>query len=351
MFIINSVLGDATGGRWQVVCDYSHILRKQGHDVVMLLADTLPAALPGIPAGIDVIRVRNHGHYDWLAAWRLARQLKDRQPDISIAHCSRSVALLKRALGGRTPVVAVTHSTKVRRLLKADAIIALTDSLREKIRSEPAGRHCPVYVVPNRIDRLPDACPQPRPLQHPPVIGALGRFDRVKGFDLFIDALARLAEQGVAFHARLAGAGEEEGRLRKQIQALKLTDRVELSGWIPGEAVGAFLSELDLLCVPARSDAFGLTPLQGAAAGVPMLLSTASGHCAMFAEGHEALFFEVDNVTALAGRIQQFLEDSALQKQLPTAAFEQVERCYSEAAVTRGILDAVNNTLLLNGKT
>ncbi len=350
MLIINSVLGDATGGRWQVVCDYSHSLRKQGHEVVMLLADTLPAALPGLPAGIDVIRVRNHGHYDWPAAWRLARRLKGRQPDIAIAHCSRSVALLRHALNGRAPVIAVTHSSKVRRLLKADAIIALTDGLREKIRAESSGQHSPVYVVPNRIDPLPDACPQPRPLQHPPVIGALGRFDRVKGFDVFIEALGRLAEQGVTFRARLVGAGEEAPRLREQIRVLKLTDRVELSGWIPVEAVGAFLSGLDLLCVPARSDAFGLTPLQGAAAGVPMLLSTASGHRAMFAEGREALFFEVDDVTALAGRIQQFLDDSALQERLPAAAFERVKCGYCEAAVTRGILDAVNNTLLVNNK-
>lgn len=351
MLIINSVLGDATGGRWQVVCDYSHMLRKQGHEVVMLLSDALSVALPGIPAGVEVLRIRNHGHYDWLAAWRLARLLKDRQPAVAVAHCSRSVALLKRALGASTPVIAVTHSTKIRRLLKADAVIALTNVLREKIHSDPGGRQLPVYVVPNKIDLPCGVRSQPRSLQQPPVIGALGRFDRVKGFDVFIDALALLAEQGLAFTARLAGAGEEEAHLRKQIHALNLTDRVELTGWIPHQMVNTFLSDVDLLCVPARSDAFGLTPLQAAAAGVPMVLSAASGHRAMFAEEAEALFFEVGDIEALAGRIQQFLGDSALQERLPAEAFERVERCYSEVAVTRGILDAINNTLLLNDKT
>lgn len=350
MLIINSVFGDATGGRWQVVCDYSQILQKQGHEVVLLLSDSLPKILQGIPDGIEVLRVRNHGHYDWLAAWRLARRLKDRHPALALAHCSRSVALLKRALGRTTPVVAVTHSMKVRRLLKADAVIALTEALREKIQSDPAGRQTPVYVIPNKIDLPSGTHPQLRSLRSPPVIGALGRFDPVKGFDVFIGALGKLAEQGLVFTARLAGTGVEEVRLREQIRALGLADRVELSGWIAPSAVKAFLLELDLLCVPARSDAFGLTPLQGAAAGVPLVLSTASGHCAMFAEDGEALFFEVGDVAGLADRIRQFLNDSALQKQLPVAAFGRVERCYSEAAVAQGLMGVVSNMLILNNK-
>jgi glycosyltransferase involved in cell wall biosynthesis len=350
VLVINSVLGDATGGRWQVVCQYSRLLQKQGHQVLMLLSDALPDDLPGIPAGIEVQRVRNHGHYDWLAAWRLARRLCVRQPAIAIAHCSRSVALLKRALGKTAPVLAVTHSTKVRRLLKADAVIALTDALREKIQADPAGSRMPVYVVPNAIDIPSGGCRQPGPLQQPPVIGAVGRFDRVKGFDVLVDALGRLVEQGVMFQAKLVGAGEEEVRLREQIQAMGLANHIELTGWISPGAVNAFLSELDLLCVPARSDAFGLTPLQGAAAGVPMVLSSASGHRAMFTEDTEALFFNVDDAEALAGRIRQFLGDSALQNRLSTAAFERVARCYSEAAVTRGIMEAVDNTLLLLNK-
>ncbi|VAW78746.1 hypothetical protein MNBD_GAMMA15-1190 [hydrothermal vent metagenome] len=345
MLIINSVFGDATGGRWQVVCDYSNLLRKQGHEVVMVLSDTLPGVLQGIPTGIEVLRLRNHGHYDWLAAWRLARRLRDRKPSLAIAHCSRSVALLKRALGGSVPVLAVTHSTKVRRLLKADGIIALTNSLREKIQAESQGRPFPVYVIPNQIVLPSGGCPPPRPLQRPPVIGALGRFDRVKGFDVFIDALGQLAEQGQKFTARLAGAGEEEARLREQIQALGLGDYIELTGWVPPEEVSTFLSKLDLLCVTARSDAFGLTPLQGAAVGVPMVLSEASGHCAMFAKETEALFFTVDDTKALADRIRQLLGDPGLQKRLPANAFKRLECSYSEAAVATSILEAISKTL------
>ncbi len=314
----------------------------------MVLSDSLPESVPGLPAGIEVLRVRNHGHYDWLAAWRLSRRLSGRQPALAIAHCSRSVALLKRSLDKVAPVIAVTHSTKVRRLLGADAVIALTDALRKKIQADPTGSQVPVYVVPNQVGRLPESCPQHQRLRQPPVIGALGRFDRVKGFDIFIDALAILAEQGVPFAGRLAGSGEAEAHLRDQIHRSGLDGRIEIEGWIPPDQVNRFFAELDLLCVPARSDAFGLTPLQGAAAGVPLLLSDVSGHLAMFARDREALFFETEDAASLAGHIRQFLEAPELQNRLSAAAFERVESCYSETAVTDGVMKAVSNTLLLN---
>jgi len=222
VLIINSVLGDATGGRWQVVCDYSRLLQRRGHDVLMLLSDALPDSIAGIPAGVEVQPVHNHGHYDWLASWRVARRLRPRQPAIALAHCSRSVALLKRALGSAAPVLAVTHSTRVRRLLRADAVIALTEGLRDAIRAEPAGRRKPVYVVPNCVDLPPSAGRPRRPVRESPVIGALGRFDAVKGFDIFVDALGRLAEQRVPFQARLVGAGEQESFLRERIRMLGL---------------------------------------------------------------------------------------------------------------------------------
>ncbi len=346
MLIINSVLGDATGGRWRVVCDYARMLLDQGHEVLMPVADSLPADPPGIPEGVELLRVRNHGHYDYLAAWRLARRLRPRRPAVAIAHCSRSVALLARALGPGTPVLAVTHSCKVRRLLRADAVIVLTETLRDRVRSAPGGGEKPVYRVPNSVPLPGQGCPALAARRRPPVIGALGRFDPVKGFDLLVEALGRLRRQGRAFRALIAGEGEREADLRARIEALGLAGSVELCGWIEPAAVTDFLGELDLLCVPARSDAFGLTPLQGAAAGIPLLLSRAEGHRAMFADNREALFFDVDDAPGLAAGIERMLGDESLRQRLARAAFARVEREYSEMAVARALKQAIDKSLL-----
>ena len=142
MRILNSILGDASGGRWQVVCDYSRLLSQCGHQVSLLLSRQHAPEPDALPSCVDVHFVSNHGHYDYFAAWRLRRFLMSRLPDLGIAHCSRSVALLKRALGNRAPVLVVSHSPKVRRLLPADAYIALTADIRDRFAQANTGKPC-----------------------------------------------------------------------------------------------------------------------------------------------------------------------------------------------------------------
>ena len=274
MRIINSVLGDASGGRWQVVCDYSRLLKQQGHEVVLLLDRQRAPETAALPAGIDVEFISNHGHYDYLAAWRVRRYLKSFTPDLAIAHCSRSVALLKRALAGSAPLLAVSHSPKVRRLLPADACIALTRDIQARFEAAGSGKPC--FVVPNMIPVDPQRPPESRPRHRPVRLGALGRFDQVKGFDVYIDALAELKQAGRDFVAVLGGAGHEEAALKARAGTAGLADRSSFPGWV--EDTDRFLADIDILCVPARSDAFGLTPLQAARAGGVVHGLGAPGH-------------------------------------------------------------------------
>lgn len=342
MRIVNSVLGDATGGRWQVVCDYSRILSQRGHAVLMLLGETHLPDLDTIPAGVSVDVIRNRGHYDYLAAWSVAWRLRDFAPDLAIAHCSRSVALLKRVTRGIAPVVAVTHSNKVKRLLPADAYLPLTSHIERRIkRAGKASRGKPCFVVPNMIavgaSPLPPVSRRHRPLR----IGALGRFDRVKGFDVFIEALGLLRARGLPFEAVLGGSGIERQQLSGQARRLGLTDRLSFPGWIA--QVDRFLADVDILVVPARADAFGLTPLQAAGAGVPLLLSKASGHREMFDDEAEALFCEVGEPRSTAAQLTRLMADHELAERLRQAAYWRTVRDYSTTAVSDKLAYAIDN--------
>ena len=343
MRIVNSVLGDATGGRWQVVCDYSRVLTQHGFSVLMLLNETHLPDLEQVPAGVSIELIRNRGHYDYLAARTASRILRTFKPDLAIAHCSRSVAVLKRALKGSAPVVAVTHSNKIKRLLSADAYLPLTAHIEQKIRqvgSSASTRSC--YIVLNMIDVGDGRCPA-KHRHDPPRIGALGRFDPVKGFGVFIEALGLLRTRGVPFRAVLGGSGDERQQLEAQAARLGLLEQLEFPGWI--DAVDDFLAGIDILCVPARSDAFGLTPLQAAIAGVPMVLSQASGHSEIFRDGEQALFSAIDDAASTADQIQHLITDIALSEQLRQAAYRHVVEHFSSNVVTEKLLQAVVNII------
>jgi glycosyltransferase involved in cell wall biosynthesis len=341
MRIVNSVLGDATGGRWQVVCDYNRVLRQQGFPVLMLLNKRHLPDLDRVPDGVSVALVNNRGHYDYPASWAARSQMRRFAPDVALAHCSRSVALLKRALKGIAPVAAVSHSNKVRRLLPADAYLPLTSHIRENIQLASGGAISkPCFVIPNMIAVNDADSLSERRLKQPVRIGALGRFDPVKGFDVFIDALGLIRSQGLPFQAVLGGEGQERQRLVDRARQLGLTEQLELPGWI--DRTDQFLAGLDVLCVQARSDAFGLTPLQAAVAGVPMVLSRAPGHLEMLSDETEALFCDVGDSAATAGQLVRLINDAGLAEQLRQAAFQRVLKCYSEKVVTKTLLQALN---------
>jgi glycosyltransferase involved in cell wall biosynthesis len=236
--------------------------------------------------------------------------------------------------------VAVSHSNKVKRLLPADAYLALSGPIRDRFAGASAKQPAkPCFVVPNMIAFDSDISLPVRARHDPPRIAALGRFDTVKGLDVFIRALAQLQAQGREFRATLGGAGAEERRLRQMLSELSLRQRVCMPGWV--EDVETFLSGADLLCVPARSDAFGLTPLQGAIAGVPLVLSRATGHLEMFAPEREALFCDIDDPDSTARQMLRILDDAALAERLRSAAFEHVSASYSVPLVSAQILHAL----------
>jgi glycosyltransferase involved in cell wall biosynthesis len=342
MRIVNSVLGDATGGRWQVVCDYSRILSRRGHAVLMLLSENHRPDQDRIPTGVSVEFIRNRGHYDYLAAWSASQRLREFDPDLAIAHCSRSVALLKRAIRGIAPVVAVTHSNKVRRLLPADAYLPLTSHIEQTIkRAGKASINKPCFIVPNMIAVEASHLLPVRQRRHPLRIGALGRFDKVKGFDVLIEALALLRTRAVPFQAVLGGSGIEQRSLTERSRRLGLTDSLSFPGWLT--EVDNFLADIDVLVVPARSDAFGLTPLQAAVAGAPLLLSTASGHLDMFEPEVEALFCEAGDPQSTAEQLLRLVKDAELADRLRHAAHQRVVRDYSETVVSDKLLYALEN--------
>jgi glycosyltransferase involved in cell wall biosynthesis len=158
---------------------------------------------------------------------------------------------------------------------------------------------------------------------------------------VFVEALGVLRARGLLFEAVLGGSGIEQQRLTERARLLGLTDQLSLPGWIA--QVDRFLADVDILVVPARSDAFGLTPLQAAVAGAPLLLSTASGHCDMFEDEVEALFCQVGEPLSVVAQLTRLMADPELADRLRQAAYQRVVRDYSETAVSDKLVHALES--------
>ncbi|WP_231489566.1 glycosyltransferase family 4 protein [Billgrantia saliphila] len=106
-------------------------------------------------------------------------------------------------------------------------------------------------------------------------IGLPGRLTRGKGQQVWLEGLARLHRRapGFAWHGVLIGGltaseGSDEAyvaRLRQQVAALGLEERITFAGFRPD--LPRLFEALDIVCVPSRNEAFGLTVVEAMAAG------------------------------------------------------------------------------------
>jgi D-inositol-3-phosphate glycosyltransferase len=114
-----------------------------------------------------------------------------------------------------------------------------------------------------------------------PVMLFVGRIQPLKGLDVAVETLARLADR----RARLVvvgGASGNEGeaevvRIRSLIESLGVANRVDFVAPQAHHMLSTYYRAADVVIVPSRSESFGLVALEAAACGVPVVASGVGG--------------------------------------------------------------------------
>ena len=173
--------------------------------------------------------------------------------------------------------------------------------------------------VVNGVDPVPVVAP---PGGAVPVVGALGRLTAQKGFDVLLDAVRRLVDDGVALQVLLGGEGREEAALRERAEGLP----VRFLGVQDGPA--ALLAQVDVFCLPSRVEALPLVLVEAVSAGLPAVATDVGD--VRLALGDVCVVVPVEDAAALAGGLRRLLADPA----------ERAERGRRGAAVAREHLTA-----------
>lgn len=150
-----------------------------------------------------------------------------------------------------------------------DRVVAVSKDQGGWLRDSKLVENTNLAVIPNNIDivvlsKIPPARPQPR------VIGAIGRLDRQKSFDILIQAF-RLCKNP-DLRLRIFGEGPEKPALENLAEG---DDRIKFYGHENEPA--AIYSKVDVVAMPSRWEAFGLVALEARAAGRPVLVSDVDG--------------------------------------------------------------------------
>jgi glycosyltransferase involved in cell wall biosynthesis len=216
--------------------------------------------------GVDVIHAHRYKEFVigagavFLSGRALVATIHGLEPAQEIG-CARSAAIwgsvaLARLSGGRLVCVSRELESRARLIVGARRVTRISNPVPRRVR-------CGVRVgLRDHLGWGADL----------PVIGFVGRLERVKGPDRLIDAACAMSrEAGIVF----IGAGSMRGELEAAARASRLADRIRFIGEVPDGQ--AYIAELTVLALPSRHEGVPLVALEAALSRVPVVAFDVGG--------------------------------------------------------------------------
>lgn len=326
-------------------------------------------ALPPDRFAAELVVGRNNGEArNWLAAGRrvvdlgcartrdallpLRRYLAAERPDVLFATMvdANITAVLATRLAAHRPRLILRETNphrargdigRLRRCAvrwayrRADAVVALSHGVGRELITDYGLDPARVVTVHNPVDtevwrrRAQAARQAPAPWgafgAGRPVLVAVGRLIRQKGFDLLLRALAKCRGAGQEARLVIVGEGPERATLDALARQLGIADRVLLTGFVADPA--AYYALGDVFVLPSRWEGFGHVIVEAMACGLPIIaFDCPYGPADILGDGEGGMLIPAENVDALAAAIDRLLGSSAERARLASGAARAAER-------------------------
>lgn len=308
---------------------------RAGHRVTVL-ANAPPGRIPAHPEldpGIDIVALGRRG---WLARWHGRRWLRATQPDILLS-ASHRFNLMAADIVGAHPATCWTASVHEnlseaagqlsvdrqrqrrrdvsRRYNQASRVVAVSDDVAADLAANwslDSQRITRIFnpIVDAAWYEQARAGPVHPWLQAPvePVLVAVGRLTEQKGFDVLLDAFARVRSTR-ACRLLILGEGHLRSTLMAQAQALGITTQVDFAGHVDQPA--ATMARAALFVLPSRWEGFGNVVVEALSLGTPVVATDCrSGPAEILGRGRWGRLVAVNNAAALAEAILAALCDA-----------------------------------------
>jgi glycosyltransferase involved in cell wall biosynthesis len=294
----------------------------------------------------------------WFKALRVAQK---KRATIMHAHWVVPGGVIGAAAAGSIPLVISLHGSDVfvaerhaaARLAaraafsRASWVTACSEDLRSRAGrlGADAGRS---NVIPYGVDSnqfRPDAAERRRGREmlgigdNVPLIFAVGRLVKKKGFEYLIDATAILTSQHPNLRVAIAGGGDLDAALRDRARAAGVEAHIQFLGVVPHDVVPTLLAAADVAVAPSVHDDAGNvdglpnTVMEIMASGTPLVTTLAGGIGAVATDGRTARLVPERDARALAAAVADLLREPSSASVMGTQARDLVCRHHSWARV------------------
>jgi glycosyltransferase involved in cell wall biosynthesis len=229
---------------------------------------------------------------------------------------STTVALLCRYLGG-PPFSFTLHGPEEfdeplgwalgEKAKEASFVAAISEFTRSQLYRWTDGKDWPkIHVVRCGVDQAFLAEPADLPPAAPRLV-SIGRLGEQKGHLVLVDAVARLAREGVPFELTLVGDGPMRASVERRIAEHGLDGRVRISGWKSNDEVRAALRDARALVLPSFAEGLPVAFMEALALGRPVVTTFVGGIPELVEPGVTGWLVPAGAVLPLADAIREVL--------------------------------------------
>ena len=224
---------------------------------------------------------------------------------------------LKLDWDGRTSSVAESLKMALLLLVSAqlfDEVVIESSCGLERIRRWMLGSAKPAFV-PDGFSAHQVADPDWTALAKNRIVLCVARVTPQKGIHVLLEAFAMLAREFPEWRLRIVGPIEDSQYLDRLVRAASsdaIADRVEITGSITDDQLRAEYRSAAIFCLPSFQESFGISRVEAAACGLPVVTSSAG--CARDMEQMGMYVVPIGDAAATRDALRRLMADPELRR-------------------------------------
>ena len=311
-------------------------LAAQGNHVTLLCGGWPGCAPRATLDGMEVLRIGTRHSFPFLARSFFRRELRSAGFDLMVEDINK-VPLYTPRWGGPPVVALVPHlfgatafqelasplaaavwlaERPLGRAYRGVPFEAISASTADDLAERGIPRSAVEVIYPGIDTATYTPCATERAAE--PAFAYLGRLKRYKGVQHVIAAFAAMRNSRARLE--IAGAGDYRPTLERLAASLDLGDRVRFLGRVSEEEKLRLLRRAWALVFASPKEGWGITNLEAAACGTPVVASNSPGIRESVHDGETGYLVPHGDVSAMAAAMDRIAGDPALVTRLGAAA-------------------------------
>ena len=261
-------------------------------------------------SNISTITIKNFGRRSFLGKYKLKKLINKISPDIVHTHGSKTTSIIKSINNNAYKHVATVHGIKKNTKVYecADFVIGVSENALSGINTKKK-------MITNWWQ--PDL--KKIKSNKKEFALAVGRLEKVKGFDLLISSWRNIKTNLV-----IIGSGQEKDSLIKLIEQYNLTKKIKIIDEVKSDKLNDYYSKASVLIISSIDEGGPRVALEALYLKIPVL-STNVGHMNQIFPND--VLAEKNNLASLTKLLEKYVDDINLLNQ--DAIFEYVKEEFS----------------------